>query len=362
MNKSILLGDLHFGVKGFSKKFFENQISYFKEELIPRMKKDNIKTVFQFGDFFDNRKIQDVLLLTEVVGFLEYWKEQIPDLKIYMLLGNHDIYFREKLDVSTIELVSKIFDFIEVIKKPTCIGNIQLFPWVVGKVGKEDFKRDIIFGHFEIKNFNMTKGIVCESGLETSIFGDRQVYSGHFHLRGERSNIHYIGTPYQINWNDVGDKRGAFIFDTENGKILDFIENKSSKLHIIIIIKDGNIILNVFDGEEAYFNLKEFGKFLEDGFDKILLNSYVKIIVKDASFRDALELIKSYNILEFIFINQAQIDVEIEDIDVDTSTIEETVSETIKTITDDGVNKERLLEKARNLLQRVRSKQDDKKE
>ena len=41
------------------------------------------------------------------------------------------------------------------------------------------------------------------------------VFSGHYHTRSNDGRIHYLGNPYEMFWNDVGDRRGFTIFDTE---------------------------------------------------------------------------------------------------------------------------------------------------
>ena len=40
------------------------------------------------------------------------------------------------------------------------------------------------------------------------------VFSGHFHHKSDDGQIFYLGTPYEITWNDWNDSRGFHIFDT----------------------------------------------------------------------------------------------------------------------------------------------------
>ena len=42
-----------------------------------------------------------------------------------------------------------------------------------------------------------------------------KVFSGHYHTRSDDGRIYYLGNPYEMFWNDVGDRRGFSIFDTE---------------------------------------------------------------------------------------------------------------------------------------------------
>ena len=42
-----------------------------------------------------------------------------------------------------------------------------------------------------------------------------KVYSGHYHTRSDNGKVYYLGNPYEMYWNDVGDIRGFHIFDTD---------------------------------------------------------------------------------------------------------------------------------------------------
>ena len=47
----------------------------------------------------------------------------------------------------------------------------------------------------------------------------KHVFSGHFHTRSNNGTIYYLGNPYEMFWNDVNDKRGFHIYDTETLKL-----------------------------------------------------------------------------------------------------------------------------------------------
>jgi hypothetical protein len=69
------------------------------------------------------------------------------------------------------------------------------------------------------------KGIDNHEGVDRSYFKQyKQVLSGHFHTKSSEGNITYLGTPYELTWNDESDPKGFFIFDTETHGI-EFIQN-----------------------------------------------------------------------------------------------------------------------------------------
>ena len=45
------------------------------------------------------------------------------------------------------------------------------------------------------------------------------VMSGHFHHKNDDGQIYYLGTPYEIYWNDYDDPKGFHIFDTETREL-----------------------------------------------------------------------------------------------------------------------------------------------
>jgi hypothetical protein len=65
----------------------------------------------------------------------------------------------------------------------------------------------------------------CHDGLSKEVFKKfDKVFSGHFHHKSDDGQIHYLGNPYELTWQDYGDPRGFHLFDTETRK-LTFIKN-----------------------------------------------------------------------------------------------------------------------------------------
>jgi hypothetical protein len=71
----------------------------------------------------------------------------------------------------------------------------------------------------------MHKGMMAETGLAHDMFAKyERVLSGHYHTRSKQENIEYIGTPYEMTWQDANDPKGFSVFDTETRQ-LEFIQN-----------------------------------------------------------------------------------------------------------------------------------------
>ena len=231
--KIAILGDTHFGARNASpqfSKFFEQFYDYFIQYLLD----NDIKNVFQLGDLFDTRKFVNLFALEEAKRYFFNPLDK-AGIKLGTLLGNHDIFHRESLDINSTGLVLGEYEHVFVYDKPSVVTldgtDFHMIPWICKENEADVFhelkktKADICLGHFEISGFSMYRGVQSHGGIDRSIF-DRyeQVWSGHYHTRSQNGNITYVGTPYELTWQDAGDPRGFHVFDTTTRR-LDFVAN-----------------------------------------------------------------------------------------------------------------------------------------
>lgn len=232
--KICLLGDTHFGVRNDSKAFHAYYEKFYSEVFFPYLKEHNIKTILQLGDLFDRRKYINFLSLAESRRY--FFDPLIQnDIKLYTLIGNHDIFWKESLSVNSPDLLLKDYNNIVVMNSPTnlILDNfaIDIIPWVCKENEDEisDFIMDSVTpycaGHFELAGFKMMQGIDNHGGVDRSFLEKYdQVWSGHYHTASNEDNIRYLGTPYELFWNDCDDRKSFYVFDTDT-KILDQIIN-----------------------------------------------------------------------------------------------------------------------------------------
>lgn len=248
-DKIVIVGDTHFGAKGFSVAAFEDQIIFFKKQLFPYMKENGIDTIIQMGDFLDHRKSMDILIFNKILT--EFYDELVKnEFRMFTILGNHDIYYNSRLDVNMMQTFEKLYpDNVKVFSERTKVNiNDQIcyfVPWIIGNAlsEKELVGVETLFGHLEIRNFEMVKGHKDENSILTSDFLRRRrklkrVFSGHYHIKSTNGFIQYVGTPYQLNWGDYETSRGFFVWDKE-GEI-EFIENSVSPRFVKIKYNEEN--------------------------------------------------------------------------------------------------------------------------
>jgi predicted phosphodiesterase len=242
--KQIILGDCHFGKGKFSQNLFESQMNFFENQLFPYMIENKISTIIQLGDFLDNRKNMDINFFNQMIERF-FKKLKFYNFKMIEILGNHDIYFKNTRDVNLMKYIEMMFpDNLITISEREYIeinGKKSYFvPWILDNEilsAKELKDVEYVFGHFEIRHFQMAKGHVDESSKLTVEFFKKskikKVFSGHYHLVDDKANISYIGTPYQLDWGDFDDFKHFIVLDTES-EVMSKCYNNFSKKHVKI--------------------------------------------------------------------------------------------------------------------------------
>jgi predicted phosphodiesterase len=240
-----ILGDCHFGMRGDSIPFHNIYRKFYTEVFFPYLKDNNITTVFQMGDLFDRRKfIGFQTLALSRKYFFDPARDQ--GIQLHILLGNHDIAFKNTLEVNSPQLLLQEYSNITIYDAPSTQNlegdetSIDVIPWICSENEQEiqDFIKasgsQICFGHFELAGYEMDRGNVCHEGMSDEILKKYDiVLSGHFHHRSSNGHIFYVGTPGEMTWADYNDKRGFHIFDTDTRE-LEFIENPFKIFHKIM--------------------------------------------------------------------------------------------------------------------------------
>ena len=239
--KIAILNDTHFGVRNASDIFIEHQKQFFSNVFFPYLKENDIDTIFHLGDLLDNRRALNPKALYEMRKmFLEPLREN--KIHCYIIAGNHDLYHKDRSEVSGLkEAIGFFTDSVTLIQEPldTLFGS-TLFgwvPWINQSNEKKSFdyinkksKADVLLGHFELNGFEMHSGQMCSNGVKKEkLLFDRfdKVLTGHFHHKSSKDNIHYLGSQFQLTFNDVGDQKFFHVVDTET-RHLEAIQNPYS--------------------------------------------------------------------------------------------------------------------------------------
>ena len=233
--KVAIISDSHFGARGDSQVFMEYFKKFYEEVFFPTLQERGIDTIIHMGDVVDRRKYinwKTTFQMREM--FFDVCSDR--GIKLHLILGNHDVFFRNTLKVNALDgLRLSDNENFTVYEEPTEIeldGNkFFLQPWICDENREQSLKAikettaQVLFGHLEVKGFEMYAGQYSQSGVNENIFKKFDMaMSGHFHHKSDNGTVFYLGNPYEITWSDYKDPRGFHIFDTET-RTLEFIQN-----------------------------------------------------------------------------------------------------------------------------------------
>lgn len=212
--KYIVVGDLHIGLKKSSKKYHDVVIDLIRR-ICDYASHHDIPYLIQVGDLFDNRKalthssIECALKVGDMVSAT--FEES------YFIVGNHDTSNKDTMFPHSLIIFNK-HDNIEVIDKPFVTDDrVVMLPWLFDPDDMPDGY--FCIGHFDINGAMMnTSGTVSANHrLNFSHFKDyTMTLSGHYHTPGVYPhNVRYIGSPYQMTFNDMDSQRGFVVINTD---------------------------------------------------------------------------------------------------------------------------------------------------
>ena len=270
MTKVAIITDTHFGVRKGSQIFHDYFERFYNGVFFPTLLERGIQHCIHLGDVFDVRKGIDYWSLD--------WAKRVffdpllaRGIDTHIIVGNHDIFYRTSLKLNSVALNLREYDNLVLYDKPETANilgtDVFMVPWICEDNAEEFItERDktdasICMGHLELAGFYANKDYQCQHGTDPKAFGQFDtVFSGHFHKKSTRSNITYLGNPYQLYWNDLDEVRGFHIYDLDTGE-LEFIENPTPMFH--------KIFYN--ESKQQLFNPNKFK------------DSYIKIVVEEKS-------------------------------------------------------------------------------
>lgn len=226
-NKAICFTDIHFGLRHNSAEHNRDCVD-FVEWVISEGKARGAETCIFMGDWHHHRSTINILTLDYTMQALR--KLNLAFDKTYILVGNHDLFYREKRDIHSM-VVGSEFQNIVLVDQHTLEGDVALIPWLVEDEWKEvkNLKSKYIFGHLELPGFKMNAMVEMpdHGQLNATQFQHQDyIFSGHFHKRQAKGKVHYIGNPFGHNYSDVWDfERGAMFIEWDKApEYLDYTD------------------------------------------------------------------------------------------------------------------------------------------
>jgi DNA repair exonuclease SbcCD nuclease subunit len=220
----------------------------------------NCRHVFFLGDLFHERSKIDVMNYFRTFEIFVKYMGDHADLDFFCLVGNHDMYHKEKWEINSIRPLTAI-DRVHIVDKPTRMEvggrKIDWMPHADNPVKElEDIKTanggagDILLGHMAVHGAKLnvlygTKAdvIVEYDGdmvpVDAKIFADwPATFLGHYHSAQRISpNAEYVGSPLELTYGDAFQKKSVVVLDLDTMQ-KKYIENKFSPRHLIVTAND----------------------------------------------------------------------------------------------------------------------------
>jgi DNA repair exonuclease SbcCD nuclease subunit len=348
--KVAIITDQHFGARNDSIAFLDFFQKFYDDTFFPSLDAAGINTVLILGDTFDRRKYVNFYALDRAKKMF-FDKLEERGIRVHMLAGNHDTYYKNTNDVNSPDLLLREYNNIDVIDSPETIvidgTSICMMPWICPENYQESIdemkntKAEICMGHFEIAGFAMHRGMESHDGLSKEIFDKfDMVFSGHYHHRSDDGHIYYLGNPYELTWQDFKDTRGFHLFDLERRE-LEFIPNPNTMFERVEYDdKDCDPIdLDLIDLTGKYVKLVVVNKTDYYKFDKFIQKLYnkgcyeIKIIEDFSEFEEG-QIDEEINLEDTVSVLSNYVD------SIETDVDKEQIKTFMRTLYTEAVNQE----------------------
>ena len=285
--KVLVFTDLHIGLKGAQKNRLAICARVVKK-IIDYTVANGIGTILFLGDWNHTRVSTENNALNVSYRLMQALAKVA---KVYAILGNHDIYMKNSLDINSLVIFKDLANVVLVDKvmEASINGNKSLLiPWLGDLTAYDKESQDMLFGHFDISSKFLIKSYVADNaakcvseelGKELSadkdlgsvgdLVGDfvdvakktGKIFSGHIHGHKEFLSkgrwFSFVGSPYQQNLGELGCKCGFYVIDEANNA--KFVELEGIPKHVEVrvsqMLKDdfdfscikGNIVHKIYD-------------------------------------------------------------------------------------------------------------------
>lgn len=338
LKKGAMFTDIHFGRKNNSEIHNQdciNSVEWFCDNV---RKDQTIDHIWFLGDWHEHRSAINAFTLQKSYHAAQMLNEL--GLPLYFLVGNHDCAYRNSRDTFTTEIFSAFENF-TLIDSTRVIEEIHGTVLAIPYLNEDEYPSllqhagvPVAMGHLELQGFRLSgSSNILEHGPEAREFFKKQtrVFSGHFHQRQTKDNIHYIGNIFPMDFSDANDnERGMAVYD---------------------FVKD----------ELTFIDWKDCPKYIKTNLSTLLKshktmldeNTRVRVLVDtDVSLTETNDLKKvfseKYSLREIVLEEQLDVSIELTDIeqaveDMKLESVEEIIPELLKRVQSDKIVSETLV-------------------
>ena len=124
--KAACFTDIHFGLKGNS-RVHNDDAEAFVNWFIAQAKKNGCETCIFLGDWHHHRSAVNVSTMNYTISNMERLNNAFKD--VYVLMGNHDLFYREKREINSMEFV-RYLPNVHIVNDWMLMDDVALIPWL----------------------------------------------------------------------------------------------------------------------------------------------------------------------------------------------------------------------------------------
>lgn len=270
MSKILIFSDIHIDAHKKSKERLQHCLDAL-EWVFKVATEKKVKDIVFAGDLFQNRQQIDVMTYNLTFDILyKYCKSQF---NLFLLIGNHDLWFHDKWDISSVKPFSAI-ENVTVIDSPGAftVGGkpIHFLPYthtpveyIKSLLATATYPK-ILVAHLAVdgailNTLHKTHAdvIIEHDGemvkVDASMFaGWDQVWLGHYHgYQKIAPNVEYVGSTLQLSFGEAFQHKYVILYDLETGD-KEYIKNTISPQHFIIPQED----IDKYDIENNFIRIE----------------------------------------------------------------------------------------------------------
>ena len=215
-------------------------------------KQRKIKNIIFAGDLFQDRQKIEVVTYSSTFDVL--LKHCDGSINLWLLLGNHDLWYHDKWDISSVIPFSALPN-VTVINKACSLTiddtNVDFLPYTSNPIDYlKDFKKSkkglrTLIGHLAVHGaelntlYHSLADVVLEHDGDMVKVGPElfkpwdKVFLGHYHGAQQIENIEYIGSPLQLTFGEAFQEKHIIVYDLKTGD-QEYIINDFSPKHLIL--------------------------------------------------------------------------------------------------------------------------------
>lgn len=254
MSKALIFSDLHLHSHKESVGRLNDCLKVL-DWIFNEASKHDVEHILFLGDLFHERSKIDVLnYLRTFETFMRHMLENDPKYHCWLLVGNHDMYLKEKWDVNSVKPLSAI-PKVHIIQEPCTlnIGGVDIDfcphtenPFKELQKLKNGSKRKLLLGHMSVHGAKLNKlygtksDVIVEYdndmvAVSADIFDDwEKTFLGHYHgAQNLNEKVEYVGSPLELSFGEAFEDKHIILFDLETFEKT-YIKNTFSPKHYII--------------------------------------------------------------------------------------------------------------------------------